>query len=44
MHFSDIEDIEEIEDETRKLSEEVLDVIATDIFEIDKVEDLERYF
>lgn len=30
--------------EIKKLSEEVLDAIAIDIFEIEKVEDLERYF
>ena len=30
--------------EIRKLSVEAIEVIATDIFEIEKVEDLESYF
>jgi len=28
----------------KELSEETLDVIATDIFDIEKVEDIEKYF
>lgn len=34
----------EYKEKIKKMSEETIDVIATDIFEIEKVEDLERYF
>jgi len=35
---------EEYKEKIRKLPEETIDVIATDIFEIDKAEEIEKYF
>ncbi|KOA18736.1 hypothetical protein CLHOM_30200 [Clostridium homopropionicum DSM 5847] len=35
---------EEYKERIRKLPEETIDVIATDIFEIDKAEEIEKYF
>lgn len=35
---------EDYKGKIRKLPEETIDVIATDIFEIEKIKDLERYF
>ncbi|MDZ4957201.1 DUF4351 domain-containing protein [Clostridium perfringens] len=35
---------DEYKKKIRKLSEESIDVIATDIFDIEKIEDVEKYF
>lgn len=34
----------EYEDKLKKLSSQVIETIATDIFDLEKIEDLEKYF
>ena len=35
---------DEYKKKIKKLSEETIDIIATDIFDIEKIEDVEKYF